>query len=252
MDIRMIVTDLDGTLLHENKTVSLHTVSVLKKCREKGIKVAYATGRGASADTLTLPVIFDGRVYVNGALAYAGEEKVYSKLIPIALVRDMLIAAYDAGICIAAESGGRHYANFDPNETWPWVGEYVKTDFRQLDIEVEKVYALINRPEVLDLMQEYLPDGLYLCSARDHVAMVMHEEARKAKAVAALAAYWGIPCENVVAFGDDVNDLDLLEYCGWAVVMGNGMDEAKAVADELCRDNDEDGVAQWLVAKLGL
>jgi len=49
MNVKMVVTDLDGTLLRDDKTISERTLSALRRCREKGLKVVYATGRGVSA-----------------------------------------------------------------------------------------------------------------------------------------------------------------------------------------------------------
>jgi len=249
-DIKMIVTDLDGTLLREDKTISEYSVQILEKCRAKGIKFAYATGRGLSADIITAPLTLDGRIKNNGAIAHAGNKVIYNKLIPIDEVRELLLKADAAGYYIVAESNNKHYANYTTKEKWPWLGNYEETDFKTLNIQIEKVYALAKDPDVLALMNRYLYENHYIYVARDDIAMLMHKEATKAKAVAALAGYWGIDAAEIVAFGDDVNDLDMLEYCGHAVVVENGLDEAKACADEICGGNEEDGVARWLAGVL--
>ena len=168
-------------------------------------------------------------------------------------MRELLLAADAAGIEIVAEHNSLHYSNFDVIQKWPdWPGlkEPIITNFKDLDIEIEKIIALVENPDVLVLMQKYLPDGLNVFVSRDDVVMVSHEEAVKSKAVAALAGHWGIKSENIVAFGDDTNDLDLLQYCGLGVVMGNGVNEVKAVADEICGSNENDGIAQWLEERI--
>jgi predicted mannosyl-3-phosphoglycerate phosphatase (HAD superfamily) len=62
MPIKLIVTDLDGTLLRTDKTISDRTKSILSKCRESGIAVIYATGRGGSAEQVAPAELFDGRI----------------------------------------------------------------------------------------------------------------------------------------------------------------------------------------------
>jgi len=79
----MIVTDLDNTLLRSDKTISDYTISVLKKCQSKGVKVVFATARSAQASTRFLdkfmPDIFVG---YGGALVSAGKEAIHRVAIP--------------------------------------------------------------------------------------------------------------------------------------------------------------------------
>lgn len=72
---------------------------------------------------------------------------------------------------------------------------------------------------------------MHLYVSRDGLAIITHEEAVKSKAVDALADYWNIEQNEIVAFGDDTNDIDLLEHCAIGVAVGNALDEVKAVAD---------------------
>jgi len=247
MPIKMIVTDLDGTLLREDKTISERTKAILAQCRLKGHKVVYATGRGSSSKILAPSEMFDGFIRMNGATAYIGDTHIHNRLIPIDKVRGLLIAADAANIKIAAESGEVHYANFNVGELWPWLQRhYEPADFTRLDIEIEKIYAIAETPKVTELINKHLSDELYLCISRDNLAMVMHSDAVKSKAAAALAEHWNIKRHEIAAFGDDSNDIDLLKYCGVGVAMGNALDEVKAAAAHICDTNDNDGVAKWL------
>ena len=76
--------------------------------------------------------------------------------------------------------------------------------------------------------------------------MVMHREATKSKALLEMARVWGIEQTEIVAFGDDLNDIDLLAYAGVGVATENALDEVKAAADCICDTNDNDGVAKWI------
>jgi hydroxymethylpyrimidine pyrophosphatase-like HAD family hydrolase len=57
---------------------------------------------------------------------------------------------------------------------------------------------------------------------------------------------------EIAAFGDDINDMEMLQNCGVGVAMANGLDRVKAAADWVCDTNDQDGVAKWLVERLGI
>jgi len=246
MSIKMLVFDLDGTLLRDDKTVSERTISTLKKCRENGIKVTYATGRSDSVKML-LPVekMFDGYVITNGALAYAGEKQIYNRLIKPETAKSYLITADEAGIEIAAQLYGKHYANFNVSQLWDWLKNEF-TDFKDYNIETEKIYSFVENAETIEFLESNLPDELYMVISRDNLAMIMHKEAVKSKAVAALADYWGIEKSEIAAFGDDLNDIDLLQFCGVSVAVGNALDEAKAAAGYISEDNENDGVAKWI------
>jgi len=250
MSIKMVVTDLDGTLLYDDKTISPRTKAAFEGLRKKGIKTVYATGRGASAIELTSSCQFDGAAHNNGAIAYDGDELLYKKLLSADSVRELLIACDKAGVRIVAECNNYHYANFDIAKEWPWPIQYEIVDFTNHKESAEKLYAILDSQNVLDVMAKNLGEAQYLQATRDGFALVMHEEAQKSKAVAKLAQRWNIDKSEIVAFGDDVNDLDLLEYCGIGVAMGNAVDEVKAIANQVCDTNENDGIAKWLEENL--
>ena len=106
MNIKMIVTDLDGTFLREDKTVSDYTKAVFVRCREAGIKLAYATGRGGSAELLAPAKLFDGKIVMNGAIVRIDDEIVYSRLIPYEVARPFLLACDKRGLKTASEISG--------------------------------------------------------------------------------------------------------------------------------------------------
>jgi len=250
MNIKMIITDLDGTLLREDKTVSERTLAAIKRCTVKGIKAVFATGRGSTAAALVPPCLFDGFIYCNGAKAYAGDVQVYSRLIPVNDARDMLVACDKAGFRVAAEYNGVHYSNFNVANTFPQLRQFKEVDFHKHNMDMEKIYAIIDSPEVVKLLRRYMSEDLYLQESRDGFAFVMHKEAIKSSAVSSLAEYWGIGQNEITAFGDDLNDINLLEYSGIGIAMGNALSEVKAAANQICGTNENDGIAIWLEENL--
>ena len=249
MNIKMFAVDLDGTLLLDDKTISDRTISTLQKCRDRGIKVVYATARGNSAEHLVDSDLVDGCVRMNGAVAYAGDTPIHKKFMSIDDVRDFLIFANRAGIQIAAEQSGWTYANFSFPADWDpiFLSSYEISDFSSLDIEIEKIWAMPKSEAEIEVLKSHLPNGLYLVTMRDdYFTMIMHEDARKSNAIAALSEHWGIKSTEIAAFGDDINDIDMLKQCGIGIAMGNAVDEVKAVADYICESNENDGIAKWI------
>ena len=251
--IKMIVTDLDGTLLRTDKTISEQTRRLLRRCREAGLKVVYATGRGGSAERMVPNELFDGRITMNGAVARVDERVVYSRLIPHRAARPILVACHNRGMRITSERSGMHYSNFMVSDVWPPITNFKIVDFSQHDLDAEKIYTPNPTREDILFIEQLLPDDLYFVATADgsgFLGQIMHKNATKAKAVAALAQHFDITQSEIAAFGDDLNDIDLLSCAGIGVAMANAVDEVKAVADFICLSNDEDGIAGWINANL--
>ena len=250
MDIKMIVTDLDGTLLRTDKSISNYTKNVLNKCRESGIKVVYATGRGGSAERVAPSSLFDGRIIMNGAIGKIGGTIVYSRLIPYQTARPLLTACSESGINITSEISGMHYSNFVVTDFWPQLTNFQIVDFSQHEMDAEKIYSPNPIPKNKLFIEQLIPEGLYSLVTADGTGtllQIMHKDATKAKAVSELALLWDIAPSGIVAFGDDLNDIDMLSYAGVGVAMGNALDEVKAVSNFICSNNDDDGLAKWVM-----
>lgn len=247
MHIKMVVFDLDGTLLRTDKSISERTKEVLRRCQNKGIKTVYATGRGSSADVVVPSELFDGKITMNGSVAKMVDEAVYSSLIPCLTARPFLMACNERGLKMTSEITGKHYTNFTiPDEWTDVVNNWKITDFSIHERDAEKIYTYDLTPEDIAFITKILPDDLYMVMAVDGLAMIMHKDATKAKAVSALAERWEIVQSEIASFGDDLNDIDLLAHAGISVAMGNALESVKAAADHICDTNDNDGVAKWL------
>ncbi|MCL2494470.1 MAG: HAD family hydrolase [Oscillospiraceae bacterium] len=216
-NIKMVVTDLDNTLLNNSSEISDYTKSILARCRRRGIKIAYATARDAGATDRAMNALFDGAVCSNGAQAYIGDALIHSRVVSPAHLHGLLAAAEEAGI--------------------------------ELDIEPERI-LVIDADESLDaaaIIRRHLPEELHLLVREQGlVLVVLHREASKSGGTAALAAHWGIAPAEIAAFGDDTIDIDLLAYCGIGVAVANAPAQVKAAADFICGSNEEDGVARWI------
>jgi hydroxymethylpyrimidine pyrophosphatase-like HAD family hydrolase len=101
----------------------------------------------------------------------------------------------------------------------------------------------------IERFAKHLPEDLYIeMSSGDNVSLglVMNRKATKWNAVQAVSEHFNIPTADIVAFGDDYNDVEMLRGCGIGVAVANAINEAKSVADHICDTNENDGVAKWL------
>lgn len=247
MKIKMIVTDLDGTLLKTDKTISAYTKDTLAHYRALGTKVVYATGRGSDG-TQFLHTLFDAQIHMNGAIATVDEQIIYERLIPYETARDFLMACDEKGLQVTSQSKDTHYSNFVVSHVWPWIDNFEIVDFATHAIDAQKIYLTRLTPTDLDFIQSILPDELYMVMANDGLLMIMHTEATKWSAISAVADYFGIDPSEIVAFGDDLNDIDMLSHAGISVAMANASHEVKSIGRHICDSNDDDGVARWLEA----
>jgi Cof subfamily protein (haloacid dehalogenase superfamily) len=244
MNMKMIVTDIDDTLLKKDKTVSEYTLNTLSRCRESGIKTAIATARGHPEKVAPVEQ-FDGRILCNGAVIIA-DGATYRQTIPCQEARPLLLACCQRGLRITTQLDDMHYSNFDVDTVWPEIQKWKIVDFTTHDVDIEKINVESVTEEDAIFIRQYMTGNMYLKVARDGLGMIMHKDATKSKALAELARIWGIAQSEIVAFGDDLNDIDMLSYAGFGVAMGNALDEVKAVADYICDTNENDGVAKWL------
>jgi len=250
----MVVTDLDGTLLRDDKTLSAFTLEVLHKLRRERILFAVATARPIRAVDGMMPGLrYDAGIFHNGAVVTEEGRRIAGWGIeqPYELIRPILADRADCHV--AVEVDDLLYANFDVDRIWRGVPYLPTPDFQELRLlTADKIIIETDTLEKMAGYQPYLTKELYLELSEHTIAMIMHRQATKQQAVRFLAERHGFRMGEVVAFGDDYNDIDMLKGCGIGVAVGNALEVVKAAADEVCESNGNDGVARWLTARLGL
>ena len=254
MLVKMIVVDLDNTLLRRDKTVSDYTKSVFARLRERGILLAFATSRSASASARFRAYITpDVNITSGGAIATMDGKTLFRAAIDIetatAIIRD-LKASRDV-LRITADTE-EFYFNSDPIDT-SWDGrvdymDMITTDFSE-PLPVPDVFKItpnaLNAGAVQSITAQY-PAVDVLKFAGEDWYQIKSRDAAKQLAIAEVCAQLGIGMSEVIAFGDDHNDVEMLRECGVGVAVSNAIDECKAAADFVCGDCDEDGVVRWL------
>ena len=255
MDIRLLVTDLDRTLLRSDKTISDYSAAVLTAVKARGMRLAYATARPLRATRDYVDrVPCDALLCHNGAVIEHGDVRE-SIGIPQE-VRDAILAMLRADYpdaTLSMECNDRLWANFDCAKLWPgvvWTGTDFADPSALPDLPADKILIGMRTKAEADALEEKLPEGYYDELSHDNVVMIMNAAATKWNAVQRLCSLWGIAPAQVATFGDDWNDCAMLKGCGIGVAVENAIPEALAAADFVCPSCDADGVARWIEENL--
>ncbi len=251
--ISVLAVDLDETLLRSDGSVSPRSLETLAAWEAAGQRLVIATGRPPrSARQIPETLLHLPCVCYNGAAIYQNGQPVYTRTIPAAdawqIVDSFLAAMPDSRVGI--EIDDILYVNRPTDRP----GTQFTPD----------LLGMAARPaaKIIIALNEYLQaipaaNGLptsarVLLSEKYKVAQIMPSQSSKASALAHLMEAWGIPMGQVAAFGDDVNDVEMVAEAGLGVAMDNAVAEVKAVADRITASNDEDGVALVVEELLGI
>ncbi len=252
--LRLIVSDLDGTLLNSQKRLSPYTAEVLSGCRSRGVRVAVATARPERAARTVLGAFQpDAVISDNGAVVTCVGEPVYKNLIPGDLLRRVLgeLLLCGAVTCITAEAGDCLLTNYR-GAVWEEGWNLVHTDFSVIPAgtEITKLSTECrDLREIQEILSSY-PELHLFSNTGEPWQQIQLWDSTKSNGIRRLSERLRIPLSQTIAFGDDVNDIDMLRCCGVGVAMRNAIDAVKAAADEICGDNDGDGVAEWLAGAM--
>ena len=271
--IRMIALDLDGTLLNSAKELTLRARAALERAAAAGIAVVPSTGRfyrGIPEQVRSLPFLRCA-ITINGAqvLSLPEEKSVYEALIPLdralALLEylDTLPVMYSTYIddwgCVSAPMRERaeDYIDYPPSlemlrglhKVVPDLKAYLKE--RGKGVQKLQLFTrdLSFRDKLLSALPKRFPD-FQITNAMPNNVEFNAPRANKGDALAALAEAAGLKTENVMAFGDGLNDISMLQAAGLGVAMENAAPAAKAAADCVAASCDADGVAECVEALL--
>ena len=269
LDIRLIASEVDGTMLPRGGVISENLKRVIGLCRDRGIPFIIASGRwiGAMGDVLAqsgcegMPLII-----ANGAAIIGGDGQPLREwflLDPDArrvydIMRgfDVQINGYGRGVlyCLNTAALKRRSAMIDS-----YIGgaghRLVLEDRAIFEAEglhsAYKLEALSENPDIIGAVREALKDtGLTVTHSSARNVEVMAPGVNKGAALRWLAGHLSIPAETCMAFGDNMNDYDLLAAAGWPVAMGNADPALKAVARIVAPADTDDGVAKVILERV--
>ena len=247
----VIASDLDGTLLNNDGELSGHTIEVFRKCKETGHSIVIATGRPyRNALPFYDDLCADGVIANNGTHVEYKREVLQRLFIEPRNAEQLIGKLLDSGALIEVDYGAYGLTNHPGYKKWHnWGSEF--TDFVRRDYEkIQKVTVdSEDYKTLLGIDFEALGCRL-LKSVKERWQMIVRREADKLEGLKTICNRTGFGLEDVFAFGDDYNDLAMIEGSGTGVAVMNGDAEVKASAAFICGPNDGDGVVKWLEANL--
>lgn len=249
---KLLLFDLDGTLLRSDKTISQTTLKALQKCREKGILIGVSTSRG---EPNTLPFIAelqpDVLITSGGALVKYNGKYIYKAEFSSEETRQMISFAREVcgiGCEITIDTLDSHYWNYKINpkkQDHSW-GDSIYTDFINFEKSSLKMCVEIFEDRQVRQLKKLLNGCDCIRFSDGYWYKFTKKTATKERAIMEICSACGIKSEEIIAFGDDYADIGMLELCGKGIAMGNAINEVKEKADRIIGSNDEDGIAEYL------
>ncbi|MGK6322738.1 Cof-type HAD-IIB family hydrolase [Sphingomonas sp. DT-51] len=256
MAIRLLVSDVDGTLVDKDKNLTPGTIAAVRRLEAEGVAFTVISARPMSGIRPLLDQLgFDGDVAAfNGGIVFRRDGTiVHHETLPEDVAREALTIAAEFEVDTWLFADDRWYAS-DPD------GAHTRSERRssaQEPVVAHDLTSLLARADKLTFVSDDAA-MLHALYARVHTAIgdratvaqsqvyyldVTAKGANKGDGIAALSQALGIALEDTAAIGDQANDLPMLRRAGVAIAMGNAPDAVKAAAHEVTRANDEDGVA---------
>lgn len=258
MTYQAIAFDLDDTLLRDDKTISSHTLRVLRQAAEQGIHVIPASGRTSSSMRRLVDEIGCASCYIscNGAeVRTPSHELMMQELLPVDLAREVARFAHEHQVYAQTYIGAKFFHSMrgkyaeDYAALSSLTGEYVGDLEAFLTEPTPKMLLMDDPARIAELLAiarvKWAGRASLTCSA-PYFLEVNPLKATKGNALKWCADHLGFSMDNLVAFGDSLNDLSMLEAAGTGVAVANARDDVKAQIPTHCLSNQEDGVADYI------
>ncbi|WP_216827455.1 HAD family hydrolase [Alkalihalobacterium elongatum] len=250
MKPKVIIIDLDGTLLNSSKTISMKSIEVLKGLKANGIHLIFATARPPRCTNfkeLNLASI-GTMVYYNGALFHCSQtNKQIHFSIPKKKTKELIdfCLFLDNAANISIEVKDKWYSSKSLDYT-----DMMKVEQNPTIISYEELIGydctkvlLTNFSQSEQLLNKFGKELNILITDHGELIQIMSQKSSKESAVEYILDQLQLTFHDAMCFGDDFNDLGLFQACGYSIAMGNAIKELKEIADNITETNDNDGVA---------
>ena len=251
--INLIGIDLDGTLVQDSTQVSERNIRAIRAAAERGVTVAIATGRPhVSAEQFVerLGLHDTPIISFNGAMVRkpGGSEPMLLRPVAPDLAVQVVQFCVDRRLHIHYYLGDTMYVT--RNSYWArlygsrtGLPSITAGDMRRFDGQAPiKILVCLPPDDVPALLaegQQTFGDHLYVTRSMPEYVEFMSRDAGKGKALQWLAAHLGIPADQTMGMGDMLNDLELVELCGFGVAMPHAQDPVKAAAQYVAKSGPE-------------
>lgn len=255
--IKMIAADLDGTLLYSPSKITDYTKEVIRKAREQGIKFGICSGRPIEGlkrkvkdwgieDDVDFILGFNG-----GALYKDGKKEEWLQL-PAGDIKSIIDGFEGQGLTFAEYTDGKlETTNINPLTSRMAARNSLdieKVDINNLEKDTSKLMA-IGMPwqisKALNKIKEKTADSCRMFRSGPFLIEIVHPKLSKLEGVKHVAGLYNIPLSEVMTFGNDNNDVEMLAGTV-GVAMANGLDSVKNAASYIALSNRKDGVAEFI------
>ncbi|WP_408009599.1 Cof-type HAD-IIB family hydrolase [Pseudalkalibacillus sp. A8] len=276
--MKLIAIDMDGTLINNNTTINEANVKAIQKAQEAGVHVVVATGRSYEEAVtpirevgLSLPIIA-----INGAQMRTEEGKIkqsitlskdtYYKAAELLnnysiyfelytnkgtysdnpeMAIDIIVDIIKSANPEVSHKRAHELADYRINNGRIHTLEDYKEVVEEPDVEIYKLLAFSkNEKDRKNALNDFLTfNDLAVSKSAEANIEITHRDAQKGIAVQKYADELGIPMKEVMAIGDNYNDVSMFELVGYSVAMGNAEEDIKKLCTFVTKTNDESGVA---------
>lgn len=252
--MKLIVSDLDGTLLNEESKISEYTKNIVKKLNKMGVEFIIATGRGeASAIRIKKQLGIDAYIICNnGANIYDKDENmIFERVISKEIAYELLKLLREEKVnynCFLHDDFFRD--EYDTTDYSQRIGftEHILIDLKECS-ELNKIIIVDKEDVILSLSKKLRENFSHLVeiTISDPTCVdIVPKECSKGKALEVIAKKLNVEFSNIIAFGDAENDLDMLKKVGHPVAMENAQSVVKKFIKNRAKKNTENGVAKYL------
>ena len=247
--IKMILTDLDHTLLRQDGSISSDTLKVIGKCRANGILFAIATARyWIGAERYIEMLRPDYEITTDGTLIHSKGKCIFSSEFTESETNEIINSIREAvpsaeitvavGKCVYWNS--KHISESEKlyKATYNDYSSYLEAKANKIVAGLpDETIARQIADKTGSILQSYRGEKWYAFLPKD---------SGKISAIRALIRLSSVSPGSIAAFGDDDNDIGMLKLCGKGIAVANAVPEVIRIADAVTLSNDEDGVAKWL------
>ena len=263
MKYKIVCTDFDDTLLRDDNTISKYTMDTINKYIEKGGIFLINTGRMmASIVKRARELGLKGKIVgYNGAMIYDldTDKIVYKEPIDYKDAADLLKTLEELNLIIHIyiedalyykenTERSRNYEKIS-NVSGVCLNKVLSEYVLENKVNPTKILAFAEPETVTELIKkskEILPDKFFCCSSRPYFFEALKFGINKGTALKVVADSLNVKMEEIMAFGDSLNDNPMLEAAGFSFAVKNATEETKKAAKFMCESNNEDGVAKTI------
>ena len=268
-NIRALALDLDGTLLGPGSVLSERAITAVKKCRERGLEIIIATGRAVeAAERFRLPLMAEGpMIYFNGAVVadMPGGEILSSTLLDPKAAEFCVDLSRETGtyfqVFFPGTDDDKRITLMSEKKSPEWEMYYNHTGIRSEFGDLKEALRrpgikgcvkcmFLAEPEVQAVLRprldERLGSSVYIARTLRNFLELMDAKVSKGQGLRIAMEHRSLKREEVLAFGDEENDLPMFEAAGFSIATSNAKENVRAAADLVIGSNAEDGVAAFL------